>query len=360
MVNVNRAESASTSMVWQFRSTDGSAQISIVVRSGPIPASDRAAATLTLAGKPGRRLARSAAEHPLGRVEALDRNAVRHQIGRAGQPARRLAGGHAHRRDLALGGGRDRIEPEQRAGRHDDLAAVLPCEIDQMRAAPASAPALSTITALPASSIGRQMRSMIGGRRAFDGEVGMGRETRRARPADSRCPARRARPAPWRGRGRPRRRASDPACRRGAGAQARGRWRRGRRWRRGSWSARHGASDSRPFVIRVAAIGHKRRAMLRPRGPDAAPGLDPSCNTRKGPTYQGGSAMRMKRRNVGTLLATTLPRIRADLSDPARYHGDSVRGRRADRRVWPRRRPTHGRDPGAAGRHRELSAAPAA
>src|SRR5215510_735011 len=49
---VNRAESLSTSMVWQLRSTAGSAQISTVVRSGPIPASDRAAATLTLAGNP--------------------------------------------------------------------------------------------------------------------------------------------------------------------------------------------------------------------------------------------------------------------------------------------------------------------
>ena len=52
MVNENRAESASTSMVWQLRSTVGSAQISMVVRSGPMPASDSAAATFTLAGNP--------------------------------------------------------------------------------------------------------------------------------------------------------------------------------------------------------------------------------------------------------------------------------------------------------------------
>ncbi len=49
---VRRAASASTSMRWMLRSTLGSAQISIVVRSGPIPASASAAATLTLAGKP--------------------------------------------------------------------------------------------------------------------------------------------------------------------------------------------------------------------------------------------------------------------------------------------------------------------
>ena len=47
-----RAASASTSIRWTLRVTVGSAQISIVVRSGPIPASAYAAATLTLAGNP--------------------------------------------------------------------------------------------------------------------------------------------------------------------------------------------------------------------------------------------------------------------------------------------------------------------
>src|SRR5262249_11815113 len=49
---VKRAESLSTSTVWQLRSTDGLAHISDTVRSGPIPASASAAATLTLAGNP--------------------------------------------------------------------------------------------------------------------------------------------------------------------------------------------------------------------------------------------------------------------------------------------------------------------
>src|SRR5437764_15435636 len=49
--SVERAESESTSMVWQLRSMFGSAQISTMVRSGPIPASESAAATLTFAGK---------------------------------------------------------------------------------------------------------------------------------------------------------------------------------------------------------------------------------------------------------------------------------------------------------------------
>ena len=48
----SRAESASTSIVWVLRVTVGSAQISSIVRSGPMPARLSAAATLTLAGKP--------------------------------------------------------------------------------------------------------------------------------------------------------------------------------------------------------------------------------------------------------------------------------------------------------------------
>jgi len=47
-----RAESDSTSMRWVLRVTVGSAQISSIVRSGPIPASDNATATFRLAGNP--------------------------------------------------------------------------------------------------------------------------------------------------------------------------------------------------------------------------------------------------------------------------------------------------------------------
>ena len=46
----NEAESDSTVIWWQLRVSAGSAQTSASVRSGPIPASDSAAATLTLAG----------------------------------------------------------------------------------------------------------------------------------------------------------------------------------------------------------------------------------------------------------------------------------------------------------------------
>ena len=47
------------------------------------------------------------------------------EIGRAREPFGRLAGGHAHGPDAALRGRRHGIEPEQGAGRHDDLTAVF-------------------------------------------------------------------------------------------------------------------------------------------------------------------------------------------------------------------------------------------
>ena len=47
-----RAESDSTSIRCMLRVTVGSAQISSLVRSGPIPASDSATATFRLAGNP--------------------------------------------------------------------------------------------------------------------------------------------------------------------------------------------------------------------------------------------------------------------------------------------------------------------
>jgi hypothetical protein len=48
---------------------------------------------------------------------------MRQQIRRTRKPAWRLAGSHAHSVNLALGGSRDGIKPQERAGRHDDLAA---------------------------------------------------------------------------------------------------------------------------------------------------------------------------------------------------------------------------------------------
>ena len=86
----------------------------------PMPARLSAAATLTLAGKP-RAPSRALPSNTLrGSLEPVERDAVLLEIGRAGEAARRLAGHHGDASDLALGGGAHRIEPEQRAGRHDD------------------------------------------------------------------------------------------------------------------------------------------------------------------------------------------------------------------------------------------------
>jgi len=110
IASVNFAESASTSMAWQLRVTAGSAQISMVVRSGPMPASDSAATTLTLAGKPAAASRAVPEKHQLRGVEAGDRDAVRDEIGRAFEAAGRLAGDHAHRMDAALRRGGNRVE----------------------------------------------------------------------------------------------------------------------------------------------------------------------------------------------------------------------------------------------------------
>ena len=204
-------------MVWQLRVTAGSAQISIMVRSGPMPASESAATTLTLAGKPAAASRAVPANTRLAVVQPFDRDVVPHQIGRAGEPVRRLARDHAHRMDGSFGRRRDGVEPEQRAGRHDDLPAMLLGELDQIRPRQQRAGAqhhhpLAGLQHRPADVLDDR------GGRAFDREIGVLRQWRRARPADRRSSARRARPAPWRDRAPPRRRASAPACRRRAGA----------------------------------------------------------------------------------------------------------------------------------------------
>ena len=139
-----RRQSNSTSMVWPLRVTTGSAQMSIVVRSGPMPASDSAAATLTFAGKP----AAASRAVPLNtRFAAFSPRPRCHwpRDGRADEPLRRLPRRHAHRVDRALGRGRHRVEPDgRRSGRRS--AHPLARQRDQLRGAGGSAPALSTIT----------------------------------------------------------------------------------------------------------------------------------------------------------------------------------------------------------------------
>ena len=160
----NLAESESTSIAWQLRSTPGSAQISIVVRSGPMPAS---ASARTIRAR-----RRSRREDALGLCQVLDRDVVVHEMRCAGEPARRLAGRHAHRMNGALRRRRDGVEADQRAGRHDDLAALVARQLDQlgMRQQRARAQDHRLLA-------GRQHRPADGvehrGRGAFDHQVGM-------------------------------------------------------------------------------------------------------------------------------------------------------------------------------------------
>ena len=138
--------------------------MSIMVRSGPMPASDSAATTLTLAGNPAAASRAVPREHALGLVQALDRDAVLDEIGRAREAVRRLARRHPHRMDRALGGGRDRVETEQPAGRHHDAAAMLPW---RARSDPAAAAARRSSAPSPAcrppASAGRSASSIAAG-----------------------------------------------------------------------------------------------------------------------------------------------------------------------------------------------------
>ena len=81
----------------------------------------------TRGGRPG-----AAGKHPLGGVESLDRDAITLQIRSSGQAPGRLAGGHAHRPDLTLRRGGDRIETQKGAGGHDDLTPLRLCQVDQV------------------------------------------------------------------------------------------------------------------------------------------------------------------------------------------------------------------------------------
>ena len=119
-------------MVCVLRVTLGSAQISMRVRSGPMPASDSATATFTLAGKPRMALARVAFEDPQRLFQRLQRDALAAEIGRALKAFRRLARANADALDLAFGNGADGVEPRQGTGRHDDAGAGDPGAFHQV------------------------------------------------------------------------------------------------------------------------------------------------------------------------------------------------------------------------------------
>ena len=133
--------------------------------------------------------------------------------------------------DRAFRRRRDRIEADQRAGRHDDAAAVRLGEVDQVRPRQQRAAAqhhhlLAGFEHRPADAFEQR------GRRAFDREVGVRRQVFERHDRARDALRARARPAPWRRRAP--RRTTVPArrCRPRGGAQARGRSHRGRQWRR--------------------------------------------------------------------------------------------------------------------------------
>ena len=132
MVMVRSEESDVTMMVWVLRVTPGSAQISTRVRSGPMPASDSATATLTLAGKPAMASRALPANTRSGSFSPSTDMPRSHQQRRAGEARRRLARDDRDRGDLAFGGRAHGIETEQRAGRHDDACARLARAIHQV------------------------------------------------------------------------------------------------------------------------------------------------------------------------------------------------------------------------------------
>ncbi len=87
------------------------------------------------------------------------------------QALHRLAGDHPHRLDVAFGGGGHRIEPQQRAGRHNDLGIMRACELDQSVMAEDRTSAEHDHRLAGAQERlgnGRQQ----GGRRALDHDVG--------------------------------------------------------------------------------------------------------------------------------------------------------------------------------------------
>src|ERR1700674_317573 len=107
-----------------LRVTVGSAQISSLVRSGPIPASDSAAATFRFAGNPFA-ASRAVPSNILSGSVILDVDVVFDDIGSASESQDRLSRHHPDRMDLPDRCRGHGVEADQRAGRHHDLTAVL-------------------------------------------------------------------------------------------------------------------------------------------------------------------------------------------------------------------------------------------
>ena len=136
-----------------------------------MPASDSATATLTIGRKALRRVARAALEQFERLAQIVDVDVVLNDERRALQPVDRLARDHLHRMNGADRGGVDRIEPDQRAGRHEDATAIGAGEIDQIEIVEQTADA-DDDCGLAALHRGLDDRAQLAARRAFDHDVG--------------------------------------------------------------------------------------------------------------------------------------------------------------------------------------------
>lgn len=79
-----------------------------------------------------RALARRTLEDLRRLAEGFEIDALFHDVRRTEEPPHRLARDHAHRVDLAFGGGVHGVEADQRAGRHGDLTTVLFRDVDEV------------------------------------------------------------------------------------------------------------------------------------------------------------------------------------------------------------------------------------
>ena len=124
-----------------------------------------------IGGKPPGRLARGAVEYLERLLDILDVDVVFDEIGRSGQSADGLAGDHLYGMNGTDGRRRHGVETDQRAGRHHDLAAMFPRQLDQVLVLQQRADAEHD-SGVAARYHRRNDRTHELARRAFDHDVG--------------------------------------------------------------------------------------------------------------------------------------------------------------------------------------------
>ena len=164
----NRAESDSTSTRWMLR-VSADRPRSPAWSGRAMPASDSATATLRLAGNPFAASRAVPSNIFSGSVIVRCRSCFRPE-GRAREALNRFARHHPDRMDFTDCRGRHRVEADQRAGRHHDLAAILFGEIDQVLVLEQRACAEHDRRFALLQTAPRSTEEL--GRRAFDDDVG--------------------------------------------------------------------------------------------------------------------------------------------------------------------------------------------